>query len=140
MENLIDVRIEAVIFNEAGDLLLAFHKTQDIEYWVLPGAKLAFGEKIEECASNKLKEFLDIDRPNIKELLFIDEFIEPEINRHSVKIGFRVEVSEDELDGIVLMTDVEIIKDIRFFSAKDIDNCEMTFCPSKDFLIKLLDM
>jgi 8-oxo-dGTP diphosphatase len=134
------IRLEAVLFNKDGELLLALHKKSRDSYWVLPGGHLKFGEKMETGLQREIREEIGINNPDIREFLFIDEFIDPETNRHVIKAGFLVEIKEEEINNLSVKVKGESIKDIRFFSSYDIDSSLDTFYPSKEFFLKVLQV
>lgn len=135
----IQVRLEAVITNDEGKILLAQHERDDRRYWVLPGGKLELFENMEDGILRELREELDINQASVTQLLFLDEFISKEEDRHIVKAGFKVEVQSDETTFSVVTKD-ESIKDVFFLSESDIRESSDTFFPSKDFYFDLFSI
>jgi 8-oxo-dGTP diphosphatase len=134
----IQLRVEGVIFNKEGDILLALHQKKNKSYWVLPGGHLEFAEKLEEALKRELQEELGLMSTAVKELLSLDEFINPEEERHIVKVSFLVECPQEDLLDIKVLSKVEAIKEARFFSLESLAQSQDIFYPSKDFYIKLL--
>ncbi len=56
----IEIRLEAVLFNKEGKLLLIEHKKNSNRYWILPGGHLEPFENFENCIIRELKEELQI--------------------------------------------------------------------------------
>ncbi len=135
----ISVRVEAVIFNSDGELLLALHRKKDRSYWVLPGGHLEFGETLSDALVRELREELGIHHCEVLELAFADEYLDHDQSRHVVRLGFTVDVPGSELQTVSVTAEKESIKDARFFSAYQIGECLDTFFPSKDHLLRLLD-
>ncbi len=133
----IEIRLDAVICNEQGEILLARHEKQKKSYWVLPGGHLQFGEAMDVALRRELREELGFEDVEVKELVFVDEFLSPE--RHVVHIGFDVSVVEEYLANPGVIAEDESIQEVRFFSLAEIVNANDTFYPSKDFIIQLIE-
>ncbi len=128
-------RIQAVIFNEEHKLLLSLHKKKN-SYYVLPGIELKYGEKFQEGLLRELREKLGITQAQVKQLLFIDEFIDD--NRHIIHLSFLVSVPKDKLKKLTNNTKNKSIKKVAFFSTEDIFLSSDTFYPSKELFINIL--
>jgi len=133
----IEVRVDAVILNDRGELLLALHEKNKKSYWVLPGGHLQFGETLDGAIRRELREELGFEDVEVKELLFVDEFIDT--SRHVVHIGFDVRVVEEFLANPGVIAEDESIRDVRFFSLAEIVNATGVFYPSKEFMIQLIE-
>jgi ADP-ribose pyrophosphatase YjhB (NUDIX family) len=134
----IKVRVQAIIFNSNGELLLAKHQKSRKSYWVLPGGGVNFGEKMDEALKRELSEELGIKKPHIKELTFIDEFINE--NRHVILVSFRVGIEPPEIQTIKVEVADEAIKQVHFFSQNRITESFDTFYPSKDIILELFKL
>jgi len=133
----IEVRVDAVIFNDQGEILLAKHEKDGRSYWVLPGGHLQFGETLDGAVRRELREELGFEDVEVKELLFVDEFIDT--SRHVVHVGFLVCVVEDYLENPGVIVENESVKDVRLFSMAEVVNAVDTFYPSKEFIIQLIE-
>lgn len=133
----IEIRIDGVIFNDHGEILLAHHEKEKKSYWVLPGGHLQFGESLENALRRELNEELGFEDVEVKDLIFVDEFVTP--SRHVVHIGFDVHVVDEYLANVGVITENESIKEVRFFSLAEIVNANDIFFPSKEFIIQLIE-
>jgi ADP-ribose pyrophosphatase YjhB (NUDIX family) len=131
----IEVRVEAVIFNKNNELLLVEHEKLDKRYWVLPGGHLEFGETFEKCIKREIKEELGLENIAVKDFLFLDEYINKKKKRHVVKLGFLC--TSDQLDRINLKQD-NVLKNFAFFSSTSIFLSVKKFYPSKVFFMELI--
>jgi nucleoside triphosphatase len=138
--NKIEFRVEAVILNGDGEMLLGLHKKKGDAYWVLPGGHLEFGEKMDEALRRELKEELGLSA-QVMELVFTDEFIdtEHEEKRHVIKAGFLVRIKKKDAADIKVVAEDESITEARFFSVYGIESSFDKFYPSKEFLLKLME-
>lgn len=135
----IEVRVEGILVNHSGALMLALHEKKGKAYWVLPGGHVDHLEKMESALKRELLEELGAQQVRVKELAFLDEYINPEIPRHIIKAGFRIEMTEKEIHALKVITEDEAIKDIRFFLPMEIEASKDIFYPSKDFYLNLLE-
>jgi len=135
----IQVRVEAVIYNKKGQLLLALHSKKGNSYWVLPGGHLEYGERLSSGLERELREELGLEHTSVSELVFVDEFLDIDKKRHVVKIGFRVEARDEDLKEIDVRVKDESIKEVCFFSAYSINQSPDTFYPDKDFFLRLIE-
>ncbi|MCX7881812.1 MAG: NUDIX hydrolase [Brevinematales bacterium] len=133
----IEIRLDAVIFNDHGEILLARHEKNTKSYWVLPGGHLEFGESLDGALRRELSEELGFEDVEVKELVFVDEVLLP--SRHVLHIGFDVHIVEEYLTNPGVITENETIKEVRFFSLAEIVNANHTFYPSKEFIIQLIE-
>lgn len=133
----IEIRVDAVIFNDKGEILLARHEKEKRSYWVLPGGHLLFGENLDAALRRELNEELGFEDIEVKDLVFVDEFITH--SRHVVHIGFDVRVVEEYLSHPGVITENESIREVRFFSLAEVVNSNHTFYPSKEFIIQLIE-
>ena len=135
----IEVRVEAVIYSPAQEILLVKHRKHGQSYWVLPGGHLEQEETLSECIERELLEELYIENPRAKELVFVDEFIDRENPRHVVKIGFLVEIIPGKENKINVRASEEAVVDARFYSIDNIKNSKEEFYPSSEFFLELLE-
>jgi len=138
MTNSIETRIEAVIINKEGNLLLLEHEKNGKRYWVLPGGHLQPLEKLDKCILRELKEELSIEKAIVKDLCFVDEYINKSKKRHIIKIGFICEISESQAEKIKIPENESVIKNFDFLSSTKILLSMEKFFPSKSFLIQLI--
>lgn len=136
----IKVRVQAVIFNKDKELLLALHKKNNKSYWVLPGGGVEFCEKLDKAIIRELKEELGFTEIEVKDLVFLDEYIANNESRHVVLIAFLVDVPEKLLENISIVAKEESIKSAGFFSTKTIVESKDTFYPSKKILSQLFEI
>lgn len=134
----LEVRVEAVIFNSRGELLLARHRKKGENYWVLPGGHIEFGESMESALQREIHEELHLPSADIMELYFTDEYIEHP-KRHVIKVGFRVALRDDEIASIRVEPGKESIDSVQLFNPTLLEESSDRFYPSKDFYLELLD-
>ncbi|OHD54257.1 MAG: hypothetical protein A2Y33_16430 [Spirochaetes bacterium GWF1_51_8] len=140
MKPAIQVRVQAVIFGNDGALLLASHERGGRTYWVLPGGKIEFGETMEEALQRELREELGLENTEVSGLVFLDEFIKPEDERHVMQIAFAVNVPDDALSGVQVVAKGESIRAVSFFSEDAVRGSQDTFYPSKDLILGLFHL
>ena len=133
------LRVEGVIFNPNGEILLARHAKSGLSYWVLPGGNVRFGEKLDDALCRELREEIAAKDACVKELMFLDEFIAPDADRHDVKAGFLVEIPDSSMSRLKSAVKEESIQEIRFFTATQIIMSTDTFYPAKEFFLQLID-
>ena len=133
------VRVEAVVFNENKELLLAMHQKNGESYWVLPGGKIEYGENMQEALLRELKEELGIQRATVQELVYVDEYISEKKDRHIIMLAFRVDVPKVEQNHLSVRTSSEAIKDIQFFTPFELNESKDVFYSSKELLLKIMD-
>ncbi len=139
MENInIEIRIEAVLFNSEGNLLLVEHEKNKKSYWVLPGGHLRPLEKVEKCLQRELEEELSLKNLKVGDLCFADEYINKSKKRHIIKLGFICEVKEEYLKKIKISETEKVVKNFAFFSSTRIFLSMEKFYPSKSFFITLI--
>ncbi|MGC8764935.1 MAG: NUDIX domain-containing protein [Brevinematia bacterium] len=138
MDLKIETRIEAVIFNEDGNLLLVEHQKNNKSYWVLPGGHLKPLEKVEKCILRELTEELSLENVKVGDLCFVDEYINKSKKRHIIKIGFICNASKEVLGKIRINENEEVVKNFGFFSSTRIFLSIGKFYPSKTFFITLI--
>ncbi len=136
----IKVRVEAIIFNSQNELLLANHQKNNNSYWVLPGGGVDFGESIEEALKRELSEELNLSHVEIQQLMYADEYISEDLSRHIIKLAYKVEVPEEDLDTIKVVAKEEAIKEIQFFSTQKLNQSVETFYPDKALYKEILDI
>ncbi len=133
---MIEIRLEAVLFNKEGKLLLIQHEKNQKKYWVLPGGHLEPFEKFEVGLKRELKEELSIHEVIVNEIAFVSEYIDEK--RHIVKIGFNCKSEEKSFSKICIPSKEEKIKNFNFFSIEEISLSEEIFYPDKNFFIELI--
>ena len=134
----IKVRVEAVIFNQQREILLARHEKDNRSYWVLPGGSVELYENLDKALVRELKEELGIQQAFVESLLYIDEYIDNKAKRHVVRAAFVTRIDDGELENMEVVSKNEAIKEVRFFSAASIRKSDDTFYPSKELFIKLM--
>lgn len=137
MKPVVKVRVQAAIFGNDNALLLACHEKNGNQYWVLPGGKVEFGETMEDALKRELREELAFENADIRDLVFIDEYISPEQERHVVLIAFMAEVPDEALATVHVVANDESIVAVSFFSENAIRESADTFYPSKETLLNL---
>lgn len=136
----IKIRVQAILFNREGKLLLAQHQKGSLSYRVLPGGGLEYGEKMEEALIRELKEELGFETTAVKALVFLDEFIPPDGSRHVVLAGFHTQVEAAELQNVQVKATGEAIQRADFYSAAEILESSELFYPSKETLLQVFEI
>ena len=85
------VRVAAIIIQE-DQILLARHRRNGVDYHVLPGGGVEFGESLEEALIRELQEEASLDI-RVGEPVFINDSIPPDKHRHILNIAFLAEVT-----------------------------------------------
>lgn len=67
------------------------------EWWIVPGGKVEFGEKIEDAARRELTEETGITADKLEFLCF-KEALSPEYNYHTVIFFYKAKTDKTELD------------------------------------------
>lgn len=132
---MIRVRVQALVFDNKGRILLVKHVKNGREYYVLPGGGLEYRETLIDALARELMEEL-----NIKELFsakFVDlrEFIDPEGDRHVIDIYFYVNAN---LNGMTLAEDDGVLRGFDFFDLDELD--KITVYPSSEYIRHLVDL
>ncbi|MCS7299391.1 MAG: NUDIX hydrolase [Spirochaetia bacterium] len=130
---MIRIRVQAVIFNDKGALLLVKHSKNNKEYYVLPGGGVEYGERLVDALLRELKEELDISNVYSVKYVGIRDFIPPEGDRHVIDIYYYVVA---DLSDIKLSENDGIIKGFDFISIRDLD--KILVYPSADYLKDLI--
>ncbi|GMW01334.1 MAG: NUDIX hydrolase [Candidatus Hydrogenedentota bacterium] len=89
------IRVAAVIFR-GREILLARHEKAGRSYWLLPGGGVEFGESLCEALVRELKEEANLTI-EVGNVLFVNDMIAPERDRHVVHIFFSATVMAGEL-------------------------------------------
>lgn len=105
------VRVSLIIINERREILLAKHKKQNREYWVLPGGHLDFGETVEQCALRELREETNLIG-EFERVVFSSESIDPSGRRHI--INFYVLVTVPPGQSIQVGSDEDILTEVCY--------------------------
>lgn len=130
---MIRIRVQAVIFDDKGALLLVKHSKHNREYYVLPGGGVEYREKLVDALLRELKEELNIVEVYSVKYIGIREFIPPEGDRHVIDIYYYVTA---DLGSVRLAEDDGIIKGFDFIPVKDLD--KILVYPSVDYLRGLI--
>jgi ADP-ribose pyrophosphatase YjhB (NUDIX family) len=136
----IEFRVECVLFNGEGSLLLALHEKKGKSYWVLPGGHVDHYERMEAALKRELKEELGANNVHVQDLLYLDEYIDPDASRHVVRAGFLVGLAEKDRAALKVLAVSEAIQDIRYYSKQEMKASGDTFYPSKEFFLHLMDV
>ena len=97
-------------------LLLAKHRKDGQEYWVVPGGGVKRGETLREALQ---REFLEETNLSVEtgDLLFANDFIRPDLRRHVLNLYF--EVRTEDPSGIHV-EDHEVLKGLAFFTSGEL--------------------
>lgn len=101
-----DLRVGAVVLNEAGELLVVRHARRGERYWTVPGGSIELGESLSEAASREVEEETGyaIDLGDIVAVaeLRLDRWSVPRVDVFfAARIAARAPRSAARRDGIV---------------------------------------
>jgi 8-oxo-dGTP diphosphatase len=113
MEKLPKVVVGLVVRKD-GKILLGKRKTLPLG-WGVPGGKVNFGERLEECALRELAEEVGIDVKNLKIVTATND-IHYEMNEHFVTII----MTADYVSGEVVVKEPEKCEKWEWFDWNDI--------------------
>lgn len=130
---MIRIRVQAIIFNDKGALLLVKHSKDNKEYYVLPGGGVEYRERLVDALLRELKEELNIVDVYSVKYVGMREFIPSEGSRHVIDIYYYVVA---DLSNIKLSENDGIIKGFDFISVRDLD--KILVYPSADYLRDLI--
>ncbi|MEN2997539.1 MAG: NUDIX hydrolase [Brevinematia bacterium] len=131
---MIRLRVQGVMFNRDGKLLLVKHRKGGKEYYVLPGGGVEYGESLVNALARELKEELNIRKIFSAKFLGINEFIDGESNRHIIDLYYYVIA---DLEEIRIVESDGIIVEFDFFHLSEID--KITVYPSSSFVRGLVE-
>ena len=118
-----------LVKNKNKYLLVKENLEDDKSWWIIPGGKVEFGEKIEAAAKRELEEETGIKAKKLKYLCY-NESIFPEYNYHSVIFFFSANTSKIKLgkdsEGKVI--------EARWFTKKELKKLKLIF--SAKWLLK----
>jgi len=97
MENQkINVRVRLVIIQDEK-ILMSYVKDEAFHFYI--GGKMEWGETVEEACKREIREECDAEFA-FKKILYIRDFIVPEINEHSVELFILGELDKgEEVEG-----------------------------------------
>ncbi len=108
----------AVILERKGRILLAKHRKQTGEYWVLPGGTVEEGETLQETAAREIREETGLEA-EIEKLAFVSEVIDKGPgHKHIIDFFFKGKIRGGDLKR---GTDRNLT-DIRFFPPGELDS------------------
>lgn len=84
------LRVAAIIV-ENGRILMARHRRAGVEYFVLPGGGVEYGESMEEALVRELQEEANLDI-QVGAPVFLNDSVPPDKHRHIVNIYFLASV------------------------------------------------
>lgn len=85
------VRTRAVVFDEAGKVLVQHHSSSTLGFYRLPGGGVRFREKAEDCVVREVKEETGLDVA-VTRLLWVRDFLE-EGSHHSIELFFLASIT-----------------------------------------------
>jgi len=127
------IRTAAVIVVD-NKLLMVKHKKKDKEYWLLPGGGVKYGESLSDAIKRELLEELNI-KISVGDILFINDSIPSEEERHILNIYFECNIEEGE---IFLNHDKRVV-DYSFIDLDKIDKILLYPNIKRELLVYLLD-
>ncbi|MFN4245275.1 MAG: NUDIX domain-containing protein [Brevinematia bacterium] len=130
---MIRIRVQAVIFDDTGKLLLAKHSKNGKEYYVLPGGGVEYGERLLDALVRELEEELNISKVFSAKLLDVREFIDSESGRHVLDIYYYVVAN---LEGVKLSENDGVLVGFDFFDLSELKNINVY--PSWYFIENLI--
>ncbi|MGC8767221.1 MAG: NUDIX domain-containing protein [Brevinematia bacterium] len=132
---MIRIRVQGLIFDREGRILLVKHVKNGLEYYVLPGGGLEYRETLIEGLSRELKEELNIREIFSAKLIDLREFIDSNSDRHVIDIYFYVNANIEE---VKLSEEDGILKGFDFFSLENLS--KVTVYPSEEFIKHLVEL
>ena len=85
------IRVAAIIL-QGEEILLARHRRDGVDYFVLPGGGVEYGETLEEALIRELQEEASLDI-RVGAPVFINDSIPPDKHRHILNLAFLAEVT-----------------------------------------------
>lgn len=85
------LRVAAIIVDQ-DRILLARHRRAGVEYFVLPGGGVEFGESMEEALIRELREEASL-KIEVGRLVFLNDSVPPDKHRHIVNAYFLATVT-----------------------------------------------
>lgn len=130
---MIRIRVQAVIFNEDGEILLVKHTKGDREYYVLPGGGVEYQEPLLDALVRELREELNIGEIFSARFLKMREFIDFESDRHVIDVYYYVVAN---LRDVRVAEEDGILSGFNFFSLDELER--VVVYPSHSFIKELV--
>ena len=112
------IGVGALIFDDEGRVLLVKHSYESFwkGKWILPGGRLHFGEKLEECARREVLEETGISVRILRHLITFDRIVREgdRVTLHVIYIVFTARV----IGGVVSPSSE--LSDARWFTSEEI--------------------
>lgn len=95
----IKIRVRLIIIKQ-GKILLTY--TQDEDYYFYIGGHMEYGETVKETCKREMKEECNGANFEFKKILYVRDFIKPEINEHSLELFILGDIDKfEEIEGII---------------------------------------
>jgi len=99
VKNKIKIRVRLIIIKE-GKILMTYTKDEDYYFYI--GGAMEYGETVEQACQREIKEECNGAKFEFKKILYIRDFIIPEINEHSLELYILGEIDKfEEIEGII---------------------------------------
>jgi ADP-ribose pyrophosphatase YjhB (NUDIX family) len=122
------LRTRAIIFDERGRLLVQHHRSQQPDFYRLPGGGVKYEEKLEDCLIREIREEANL-KINVNRLIWVRDYLEGS-PYHSIEFFFLATVMGGEFTPRPEAENIELMY-------VDIDGLENVVFYPKDFLSKL---
>lgn len=130
---MIRIRVQALIFNKEGKILLVKHIKNGKEYYVLPGGGVEYRESLVSALIRELREELGIEKVFSVKFLRVREFIDESSDRHVIDLYYYVVA---DVEKVHLTENDGILSGFGFFSLEELKN--IVVYPSYSFICDLV--
>jgi len=115
MKKQIRIRVAGIALNEKNELLLVNHQKKGRSYWLFPGGGVEYGETAVQALKREFKEELSVSRLSVENLVFINDTVYPDGERHILNLYFKVKLERGQA---VRLNPERVLKGAEFVTAQ----------------------